>query len=68
MKIKTKYIQTVVIVDPDTGAEVTLEIRKQENGAMVGLDMEGNEDADYFSPYELGVMLDIPDDEQSGET
>jgi len=58
----------VVVVDPDTGAQVTLEIRKQEDGPMVGLDMEGNEDADYYSPYDAGVLLDIPDDEHSADT
>ena len=68
MKITTKYIKTVVVVDPNTGAEVPLETRKQEDGPMVGLDMGGNEDADYYSPYDRGVLLDIPDDEDTGDT
>ena len=67
MKIKTKYIKTIVVVDPDTGANITLEIRKQDNGPMVGLDMVGNEDGNYYSPYDEGVLLDIPDDEHPGE-
>ena len=66
MKMKTKYIQTVVVLDPDTGAQVSLEIRKQEDGLMVGLDMEGYEDGDYYSPYDESVLLDIPDDEHAG--
>jgi len=63
--IKTKYIQTVTVVDPDSGGEVAIEVRKLETGPMVGIDESYLEQdvGPVYSPYDRGVELEIPDDE-----
>ena len=63
--IKTKYVQTVAVVDPDSGGEVSVEVRKLETGPMVGIDGSYLEQdvGPAYSPYDRGVELGIPDDE-----
>jgi hypothetical protein len=63
--IKTKYIQTVTVVDPDSGGEVSVEVRKLETGPMAGIDGSYLEQdvGPVYSPYDRGVELEIPDDE-----
>jgi len=63
--IKTKYVQTVTVVDPDSGGDVSVEVRKLETGPMVGVDGSylEQEVGPVFSPYDRGVELEIPDDE-----
>jgi len=67
-KITTKFVATVEVIDPDTKQPVTLEIRKLDGGAMVGLDGSFLEQdiGPVFSPYDKGYELVIPDDEVSG--
>lgn len=63
--IKTKFVKHITVQDPDTGADVELEIRKLETGGMVGIDgswLESGQEPTY-SPFDKGVELIIPDDE-----
>lgn len=67
MLIKTKYVTTVNVIDPDTKLPVTVEIRKLATGGMVGIDgswLESDEGPTY-SPYDRGIQLHIPDDEEA---
>ena len=67
--IKTKYVTTVTVTDPDTGGDVQVEIRKMETGAMVGLDGSyleqdvGNLWSPYDDPFISDTILEIPDNE-----
>ena len=63
--IKTKYAAHVTVIDPDNGLPVELEIRKMETGGMVGIDGSYLEQdvGPVYSPYDKGVLLEIPDDE-----
>jgi hypothetical protein len=64
-QIQTKHVQCVTVIDPDSGGEVEIEIRKLESGSMVGIDaswLDADEGPTY-SPYDKGVELAIPDDE-----
>jgi hypothetical protein len=66
MKHPTKHIKTVTVIDPDTGNEVEVEIRKDTvTGAMVGLDGSylSNTDGLVFDPYNQGDELEVPDNE-----
>lgn len=67
--IRTKHVITLDVMDPDTRLPVTIEIRKLETGALVGLDgafLEQLCDEDMvFSPYEEGVRLIVPDNEET---
>lgn len=63
--IKSVYVDTVTVSDPDSKLPVELEIRKLEGGGMVGIDASYLE-ADVgpvYSPYDKNYQLDIPDDE-----
>ena len=63
--IATRFVQHVTVIDPDSGSEVQLEVRKLATGGLVGIDGSWL-DADMgelYSPYDSGVRLDIPDDE-----
>jgi len=64
-KIKTKFVDIITVVDPETGLEVEVEIRKLETGAIVGIDGSFLEHdiGPIYSPYDRGVQLEIPDDE-----
>ena len=63
--IKTTYVQTVTVVDPDSGNDVSVEVRKLETGPMVGIDGSYLEQdvGPVYSPYDRDVELEIPDDE-----
>lgn len=64
--IKTKFVQAINVIDPDTGGEVHVEIRKLESGGMVGIDgswLDADE-GPVYSPFDKGVELVIPDDEK----
>lgn len=66
--MKSKFICNVTVTDPDTGLPVDLEIRKLENGAMLGIDASWLEtDNSVYSPYDLDVVVEIPDEEPSCE-
>jgi hypothetical protein len=64
--IKTKFVQSVTVIDPDTNQPVELEVRKLESGGMVGIDGSwlAQDEGPTFSPYDKGVELVIPDDEE----
>ena len=59
----------MTVIDPDTDLEVSLEIRKLDSGAMIGLDCsfleQLDEDDEVWSPYDKHTLIDIPDDELS---
>lgn len=63
--MKTKYISTITVTDPDSKLPVEVEIRKViETGALIGLDASFLElEVSVFSPYDWDVELEIPDDE-----
>jgi hypothetical protein len=64
--ITTTFVQTVTVIDPDSKQPVEVEIRKLESGGMVGIDglwLEQDQ-GPVYSPYDKGVELVIPDDEQ----
>jgi hypothetical protein len=68
-KINSKFVQTVTVIDPDTLAEVEVEIRKLETGPMVGLDCSflAQTDDTPNSPYDSFGVITIPDDEEDHE-
>ena len=63
------YVRSVTVIDPDTGLEVSLEIRKLDSGAMVGLDCsfleQLDDDDEVWSPYDKHTQINIPSDELS---
>jgi hypothetical protein len=65
--MRTKYITTITVTDPDTELPVEVEIRKDmDSGAMIGIDGSylENTDNDVYSPYNFGEVLEVPDDEE----
>jgi hypothetical protein len=64
--MKTKFVTIVTVTDPDTNMPIEVEIRKLENGLMVGID-ESAIEGEVYSPYDIALPLEIPDDE-SGPT
>ena len=60
----TRPVCIVTVIDPDSGGEVEVEIRKTESGAMVGLDgaFLQQSDDEPFSPYDEDVQLIVPVD------
>jgi hypothetical protein len=67
-KQPTRYVTSVEVVDPDTQAPVTLEIRKTEGGYLVGIDGSYLEQdvGPVYDPCNFGVELEIADDEEEG--
>jgi hypothetical protein len=70
--VNTKWVAHVVVKDPDTGLYADVEIRKLDDGPMVGLDssyleqLDGDPYKDFpLSPYDPGVGLLVPDDEKA---
>lgn len=62
--MKSKYVFTIVCTDPDSKLPVEIEVRKLEDGTMVGLDCAVLEaDEDVYSPYTKNELIDIPDEE-----
>lgn len=64
--IKTKFVQSVTVIDPDSKQPVEVEIRKLESGGIVGIDGSwlAQDEGPTYSPYDRGVQLVIPDDEE----
>lgn len=64
-QIKSKFVQFVTVIDPDSGGEVEIEIRKMESGMMVGIDGSwlAEEENPVYSPYDKDHEIEIPDDE-----
>ena len=62
--IKTKYVQTITVIDPDSGGDVSVEVRKLETGPLVGIDGSYLEQdvGPVYSPYDRGIELEIPDE------
>lgn len=62
----SKFVSIITVTDPDTGNKCDVEIRKLENGLLIGLDgcylhAMGDEDV-IISPYD-GSEVEIPTDE-----
>jgi hypothetical protein len=59
--IKSKYITTVKVTDPDTGQKVEIEVRKLETGGMLGIDCGFLEKTskNVYSPYKAGYYVDV---------
>ena len=38
MKTKAKFVEEIVVIDPDTGGLVELDVFKHENGGMFAID------------------------------
>lgn len=64
--IKTRFVQTVTVIDPDSNLPVELEVRKLESGGVVGIDGSwlAQDEGPTYSPYDKNVELVIPDDEE----
>lgn len=62
------YVGTVTVVDPITGLPCDVEIRRLDDGTLVGLDAAflENADNDPISPYD-GRSFRIPEDELGGD-
>ena len=58
--IRSKYVGTVTVTDPDSGGAVEVEIRKLETGPMVGFDASWLEQFDDqpFSPYDDDAVIE----------
>ena len=63
--MKTKYVTSITILDPDSNLPVELEIRKLESGPLVGIDGSylDQDVGSVYSPYDRDEELYIPDDE-----
>lgn len=70
--IESKFVTTVEVIDPDSGLPVEIEIRKMENGPMVGFDgsflHQLDDDEQPFSPYDHNegkvVMVHVSNEEE----
>lgn len=64
-KIGSVFVKVITVVDPDTGDEIEVEIRKMETGSMIGIDGSylDQDVGPVYSPYDKGYEIDIPDDE-----
>ena len=63
IRIKTKQITTITVIDPDTNNEVAVTIYKLETGGIVGVDESfiGNTEEPVYSPFDKGVELALED-------
>lgn len=62
--IKTKFVTIITVIDPDSGGEVEIEIRKMENGPMIGLDGSFLGNTDFIKVGDR-VYWNDPDEENS---
>lgn len=64
-KLKSVWVKSVTVIDPDSKLPVELEIRKLESGAMMGIDASYLEQdvGTVYSPYDKNVKVNIPDNE-----
>jgi hypothetical protein len=62
---QTIHVKTITVIDPDSGGEVEVEIRKcVDSGAMIGIDGSYLEsEQPVRNPYQTRGKLIIPDDE-----
>lgn len=57
---KGTFVKLVMVIDPDTGNEVGVEIYKLEGGGMVGIDSSYVETLEtIYSPFDKGIEVDI---------
>ena len=65
-KSTTRFVASVEVVDPDSQAPVSLEIRKTEGGYLVGIDASYLEQdaGPVYDPCNFGVELEVSEDEQ----
>jgi hypothetical protein len=66
MRQPSKFVQIVTAIDPGSKRPVDVEIRKLDSGPMIGIDASylEQEVGPVFSPYDEGVEINIPDDEE----
>ena len=68
--MESRYVSTVIVKDPDTHMECELEIRKLEDGTLVGLDAaylsDSGEEEHPVSPY-CGTVFKVPANEREDE-
>lgn len=59
--IKCKLVHHHVVVDPDSGGDVTLSIVKLETGGIIGIDTSflENTELPVYSPFDKNVELDL---------
>ncbi len=64
--VRSRFVETVEIVDPDTRTPVELEVRKLETGELVGFDSAYltriTDDENPRNPYDQGIII-VPTDE-----
>lgn len=60
-RIPSKQFATIVVTDPDTGAEVSVTMIKLDTGGIVGVDTSflENTEEPVYSPFDCGVELNI---------
>jgi len=57
---KGTFVKKVIVVDPDTGSDVELDIFKLEGGGMVGIDSSYlDTEEPIYSPFDNGVEIEI---------
>ena len=59
--IKTKFIKTIKVIDPDTNNEVDVTLYKLETGGIVGIDESfiANTEEPVYSPFDKGVEINV---------
>lgn len=64
--IASRFVRVVAVTDPDSGLPVEVEIRKLATGGLIGIDGSFLEQdvGEVYSPYDRGVCISIPDDEE----
>jgi hypothetical protein len=64
-KIRSRFVIVVTVTDPDSNLPVDVEIRKLENGAMMGIDASylDQDVGPVYSPFDRNMEVCIPDDE-----
>ena len=69
-EMKSKFVTSIKVQDPDTGNMIDVEIRKLANGGMVGLDVSWLDHATESprNPYDIGTIWvpETEDDEDDG--
>jgi hypothetical protein len=57
---KGTFVKKVIVVDPDTGSDVELDVFKLEGGGMVGIDSSYlDTEEPIYSPFDNGVKIEI---------
>ena len=58
--MKSKFIKTIILKDPDSNKDVYIEIMKLVTGEMIGLDYNSFEktNGEFYNPYNKDSKID----------